>query len=144
MNKKQDIATAVLGAVVALILWVTILSREVLIGRPIAYYPFHALVSFVGEIQKGRIGANFIGNIVLFIPVGLLFPIVTRKWEWLWTLAIGCGFSVLIEITQLMTNRGCFDLDDIILNTIGATIGYCVWMAVMFRKLVDKRDKASI
>lgn len=144
MNKKQDIATAVLGVVVALILWITILSREALIGRPIAYYPFHALVSFVKEIQKGRIGANFLGNIVLFIPVGFLVPIVTRKWEWFWTLAIGCGFSVLIEATQLMTNRGCFDLDDIILNTIGTIIGYCVWMAVMFRKLVDKESETSI
>ena len=70
MNKIKDISTALFGAAVALILWITILSREKLIGIPITYHPFHALISFFKEIQKGRIGTNFLGNIV--VPVDTL------------------------------------------------------------------------
>lgn len=77
MSKRKDILTALLGAAVALILWITILSREKLIRTPISYYPFHALISFLKEIRRGKIGANFLGNIILFVPIGVLVPVVT-------------------------------------------------------------------
>jgi glycopeptide antibiotics resistance protein len=129
MSKIKDISTALFGAAVALILWITILSREKLIGIPITYHPFHALISFFKEIQKGRIGTNFLGNIVLFMPVGFLLPIVS-DWKQLWkTIATGIGFSLLIEVIQFITARGCFDPDDVILNGLGCIIGYGIYKA---------------
>ncbi len=76
MNKRKDIATALLGVTVALILWITILSRETLIGTPKIYHLFHSIPSFLKEIQRGRIGNSF-GNIILFVPIGFLLPAVT-------------------------------------------------------------------
>ncbi len=122
MNKRKDISTALLGVVVALILWITILSREKLTGTPNSNYPFHALVSFMKEIQRGKIGANFLGNIILFLPVGVLVPVVTG-WRKMWKTAVsGLGFSLLIEIIQLLSRRGVFDPDDILLNCLGCII----------------------
>ncbi len=142
MSKKKDISTALLGVVVALILWITILSRETLIGMPITYPPFHALVSFLKEIQKGRIGANFLGNIVLFIPVGALLPEVTG-WKKMWELVIaGVGLSLMIETIQLITSRGCFDLDDVLLNGLGTVMGYGIYKVA--KKLFAKNDLNAV
>ena len=102
MSKKRDIATVLLGITVALILWITILSRETLIGTPIKYNLFHAFVSFVKDIQRGKLSTNFFGNIIIFVPVGILVPLVTRK-KWMWILLKGFGFSLLIEIIQLIS-----------------------------------------
>ena len=38
----------------------------------------------------------------------------------------GAGFSLLIECSQLLTNRAC-DIDDLIANTLGAALGYALW-----------------
>ncbi len=127
MNKRKDIFTVLLGVTVALILWITTLSREKLIGTPIIYYPFHALASFPKEIQRGRLEANFLGNIILFVPIGTLVPVVTG-WKKICRTAItSIGFSLLIEIIQLITSRGCFDPDDVVLNSLGTIIGFGVY-----------------
>ncbi len=137
MSKKKEIATALLGITTAFIIWITILNREALIGAPIRYTPFHALLSFVKEIQRGRLGANFFGNIVLFVPMGFFIPPVIGKQKWYWTIGIGFCFSLLIEIIQLVTARGCFDPDDMILNTLGTAIGYGLYRGVVHKKTVD-------
>ena len=129
MSKRKDISTALLGVTVALILWITILSREALIGTPITYRPLHALISFMKEIQRGRIGANFLGNIILFIPFGFLLPCVTDWNRMRKTVVTGIGFSLLIETIQLITSQGCFDFDDVILNSLGCVIGYGIHRA---------------
>lgn len=63
-------------------------------------------------------------NIVLFIPLGLLAPIIWKKMNKL-TNVIGIGFffTMLIEISQLLNNRST-DIDDVILNVLGAVIGF--------------------
>ena len=142
MIKRKDISTALLGIAVALILWITILSREKLKGTPISYQPFHALVSFLKEIQRGRTGANFLGNIILFVPFGALLPAVTG-WKKVWKAVVtGISFSLFIEIIQLITSRGCFDFDDVLLNGLGTVIGFGIFQAA--KRLFTKNDlKAS-
>lgn len=135
MTKRRDIATVLLGVTVALILWITILNRETLLGSPITYRLFHSLPSFLNELQRGRIGNSF-GNIILFIPVGVLVPVVT-EWNRMWeTVVTGIGFSLIIEAIQLITSRGCFDFDDVLLNGLGCIIGYGIHRAA--RKLFTK------
>ena len=140
MSKKKDIATALLGILMALILWLTVLSREKLIGTSIVYTPFHEILSMWKSIQRGGITGNFLGNIALFVPVGVLFPLVSGKQKLLWTVGVGFGFSLFIEIIQLITARGCFDPDDIILNTLGAAIGYGLYRAIVYKKTIDAEN----
>ncbi|SEK29029.1 VanZ family protein [Paenibacillus sp. OK003] len=68
---------------------------------------------------------NLFGNIVMFIPLGIWIPWLFRRCR---TFLPFTGIVVLlllaVEITQLITRVGSFDVDDIILNTVGAWIGY--------------------
>ena len=136
MDKRKDISTALLGVIVALILWITILGREVQLGGKLFYPPFHSFGSIWKQILRAGIRSNFLGNILLFVPVGVLLPVVTG-WK-RQTLIVGCSFSVLIELIQLITRRGCFDPDDIILNSLGCLIGYGVWSVAW--KLFTRND----
>ena len=67
---------------------------------------------------------GYLLNIVLFIPLGLLVPIIWKKMNNLThIIGIGLFFTILIEISQLLNNRAT-DIDDIILNLLGAVIGF--------------------
>ncbi|MBQ9167600.1 MAG: VanZ family protein [Oscillospiraceae bacterium] len=68
---------------------------------------------------------NFIGNIVLFIPFGFLFPCLERnKRSLMRMLLTALRLISLLEIAQLLTLLGSFDVDDIILNLSGVALGY--------------------
>ena len=74
---------------------------------------------------------NLFGNIALFVPLGYFLPrlwTALRKWwrTWLATLVIMSA----VEVIQLLTLRGICDVDDLILNLLGAALGYgifCIW-----------------
>ena len=76
---------------------------------------------------------NIIGNILLFVPFGILFPFISQKEgfkkgkNFFVTLLVSLLFCVLIEGIQLITKVGVFDIDDIIMNTTGAVIGYILY-----------------
>ena len=68
-------------------------------------------------------------NVLLFIPIGFLLPMVIKKPVWLPPI-IGIGISVIIEVIQLITHRGLCETDDVISNTIGFLIGFAVFWLV--------------
>ena len=72
------------------------------------------------------IGFTFYLNIIMCIPLGFLLPFIWKNYRKLYkTAIIGFGFSMLIELSQLITTRAT-DIDDLIANTIGAVIGYFI------------------
>lgn len=67
---------------------------------------------------------NIIGNITMFIPVGIVLPICYPKLNNIGkTALVGALSSLVIEITQLPFYERCSDVDDLILNTTGVVIG---------------------
>jgi len=140
MSKRKELSAALLGISVAVILWVTVLGRDSYIENSLVFEPFHAFYSFVKDIQDGRlrISGNFIGNIILFIPVGVLFPLTGDEHKCVKTGFVALCFSIIIEIIQLVSHRGYFEVDDLILNTLGAVMGYGIYRVVM--KLFTKND----
>lgn len=74
--KKRDICAALLGATIATILWITILGRKETVENVIIFRPFHSMHSIITGIKRQGIRSNFLGNILMFIPVGILFPVV--------------------------------------------------------------------
>jgi len=140
MSKRKELSAALLGIAVAVILWVTVLGRDSYIENSLVFEPFHAFYSFVKDIQDGRlrISGNFIGNIILFIPVGVLFPLTGDEHKCVKTGFVALCFSIIIEIIQLVSHRGYFEVDDLILNTLGAVMGYGIYRVVM--KLFTKND----
>ncbi len=71
---------------------------------------------------------NLYGNILLFIPVGLIWPFCFSRINTWWKAVLaGAVFSLVIEILQLpFFDRGT-DIDDLITNTFGCMIGAGVW-----------------
>lgn len=74
---------------------------------------------------------NIFGNIIAFMPCGYLLPSMSDKRRTLTSnLLSGFSISLMIECTQLVFRVGSFDVDDLMLNTLGAVSGFAVWAAV--------------
>lgn len=79
-----------------------------------------------------QIWLNVLLNIALFVPLGFLLPLLSKPFrKWYAALGAGFGVSLLIELTQLFTMRGMWDVDDLFTNTLGAMLGWCAAMFVL-------------
>lgn len=74
---------------------------------------------------------NFVGNIAMFIPVGIVYPTVYKKLNTHWKIiTAGVGFSLAIEILQLPFFDRVTDIDDLIMNSLGYVLGYGIYLLV--------------
>lgn len=72
---------------------------------------------------------NIVGNVVAFMPFGFIVPEVWNELNHWYTITfLGFLFSLCIELTQLVSRVGSFDVDDLLLNTIGALLGYVAFV----------------
>lgn len=79
---------------------------------------------------------NLAGNVVMFMPLGFLVPLLWRPFGAFWrTLVLGGSLSVGIEAAQLFTSRST-DVNDVMLNTLGAVLGWLLWR--LMRALLPK------
>ena len=71
---------------------------------------------------------NLAGNVIGFVPFGFILPVIGRRMKngFLVTL-LGFCLSLLVECVQLVCKVGCFDVDDLMLNTLGAALGYVLF-----------------
>ncbi|TCZ80127.1 VanZ family protein [Paenibacillus albiflavus] len=87
---------------------------------------------------------NFVGNIVAFIPLGFMLPILfgTNKAGFTRVLIISLALSAGFELLQLITSMGACDIDDVILNTSGGVIGYLLFL--LGRSLVQLFNQPNV
>ena len=88
------------------------------------------------EITRYKIGSNLfvynvIGNIAVFIPFGLFLNNILKSKRVIYTILIAIIISLTAEVIQYKIGRA-FDVDDVILNTFGAVIGYYIYRLIMF------------
>lgn len=63
-------------------------------------------------------------NIALFVPLGIILPLLFDKFKSIWkTSIVALIVTLIIETAQLITQRGIFSADDIFNNILGALIG---------------------
>ncbi|WP_339218220.1 VanZ family protein [Paenibacillus sp. FSL W7-1332] len=68
---------------------------------------------------------NGIFNIIMFIPMGILLPFISRKCKaFKWLLLVVVGSTLFIETYQTLSGAGLFELADIMNNTLGGIFGY--------------------
>ncbi len=91
------------------------------------------------KIGNGLFLVNVVGNVLAFAPFGFLVPVLYREqrnelthnghyFRSFWFVSLmGFLFSLCVEVTQLITKVGCFDVDDLFLNTTGVMIGFIVY-----------------
>lgn len=77
---------------------------------------------------------NLAGNIGLFIPFGLYYRHSKKEPAFIQILLITIGSISIIEGLQFFTHRGSLDVDDLILNVLGVTIGYTIYP--VFHKVI--------
>lgn len=89
---------------------------------------------------NGRISVVSVENWLLFLPFGILLPIIWKYFRSaLRTGILAFISSMTIEITQFVTGRGYFEVDDIILNTFGGICGYMVFACVYYMIMAIKK-----
>lgn len=79
---------------------------------------------------------NILGNVLAFAPFGFLLPMLNKKYRgFFFIVFLSMLFSVAVETVQLVLKVGIFDVDDIMMNTIGGIVGYLLYRIInsMFR-----------
>lgn len=108
--------------------------------QPLNFYPDNCFpfrinwIPFVNLLdypEKRDILLNLIGNTAMFIPVGIVWPIVYKELDKHWkVIDAGAGFSLCIEILQLPFYDRVSDIDDLILNSVGFLTGYGIFLLI--------------
>src|SRR3954469_6263625 len=80
---------------------------------------------FLADINLSIRIENLAGNIIGFMPFGFILPLLAKKFQKLGTVIIHTFcLSLTFELLQLVFEFGSFDVDDLILNTLGGILGY--------------------
>jgi len=88
--------------------------------RAVNLIPFGFIKDYI--VNKQPLGmANIVGNILMFIPMGIFVSMIEQRKDK--ALIFLIGSSVCIEFLQYVLIRGVSDIDDIILNCAGGLMG---------------------
>ena len=98
-------------------------------------FPFRVnlfpLVNLFEYDNKRDLLLNVIGNVAMFIPSGIVLPIIYKRLDsFVKVILAGGGISLGIEIIQLPFSVRVSDVDDLILNTIGVIMGYGIYTLI--------------
>lgn len=81
-----------------------------------------------GQVTTGAwVRAMGVLNILLFVPMGFLPPLLWKRLASWRGLALGVGVSLAVELLQPLIGRD-FDVDDLMANAIGTAVGLCVYL----------------
>ncbi len=93
------------------------------------FVPFKTIVPLLNGRGNQLIAmVNLFGNIIPFMPIGLLAPLVVRSISWQKVLVLGVVTGLTFEVMEVVFRVGIFDIDDVILNAFGVMIGYGVFV----------------
>lgn len=96
--------------------------------------PFRTISSQLNLLSHIPIIAikNLAGNIIIFIPFGILLPMSFKHMaKYYKTFLVGIVYILIIEFMQFICMLGSFDIDDIILNCVGVSCGYLLFIVAM-------------
>ncbi len=110
------------------------------------FTPFKTIKMYIDYAYKLNSVENLAGNVLVFVPFGFLFPFVAREGERFFVMFVNAFVFILgIEVFQLFSAFGAFDVDDILLNCLGAAVGYGIYRIFMIwqkreGKVADGKD----
>lgn len=114
--------------------------------RTVNLTPFQEISRDWNSLSHHRPGAaiHLMGNVMAFIPLGMFIPmlmgnkLLSGANVFLSSLILSLGY----EVTQLLTGMGIFDVDDLMLNTLGGMIGYILFtMALGMKRLLTGESR---
>ena len=120
---KKRWTPALLAAYVFYVFSLAVLARE---SQPEA----RCMLRLFWSYENWPVGyEQIVANIAVFVPIGFLAGLLSG-WQ---AVPLGAGFSLLIELLQLLLHRGVCEFDDLFHNTLGALIGAA--LAVLLRRM---------
>lgn len=142
VDPKREAVLLLMYLDLAVIFRFVFFPRELTDGRiqplvfdPATAFPFR--VNFVPLVHLFDFGSardiiwNVVGNAAMFIPSGIVLPVVYGNLDrFRKVVAAGAFISLCIEILQLPFSSRASDIDDLILNTLGVAVGYGIYAAV--------------
>lgn len=148
MNRIKDTRNRILGILIifysaCLLYWMFIgFGRTRHVSGPLVYnvVPFETIGLFIRSIHHVTNTAwiiNLFGNIGVFVPFGLVLPILFKRLRSYWRLMVYFVLIVtVIELSQMLMRVGSCDIDDVILNVIGVWIGYGM-LQLLFKRYIS-------
>lgn len=138
IQKKEKIILYTIFAFYCLILWLVLIDRGFIaylvtkesflnpreLPRSYNLVPFRLFREQYSKFGiTGIIDSNILGNIIMFIPIGIFACTFTKNknpYRYIYVIPV---ISIFIEITQFILATGSLDIDDVVLNSIGGFIG---------------------
>ena len=115
---------------IAFLLELTLLKREIGFEYRIELEVFWSYKKVILG-QDIELRTQILGNIIAFLPWGILFPLTSEKARSLRVTILGAFLlSTAIELMQLIFKCGLCEIDDILNNTLGAFIGYGIIVVI--------------
>ena len=151
---KRELMMLLMYVNLAVLLRITFFPMETVNGRVIpleldtsnVFPPRINIIPFVNildYIDPADILLNIPGNVMMFIPSGIILPILYKRLNSFWKVtAAGALMSLGIEVLQLPFAVRASDIDDLILNTAGTMAGYGIY--ALFRHIRHGGNKKNI
>lgn len=100
-------------------------------------------IQYREELGAFAVFANLFGNILIFVPYGFFISMASTSRSFFQALFYSFALSLGVEIFQLLTKVGSFDVDDLLLNTLGGVLGYILFLTcnIIRRKCYGKKQK---
>ncbi|MCM2676891.1 VanZ family protein [Alkalicoccobacillus plakortidis] len=142
LSKKQMLVSSMFVGYVIMVIGVTIIDRGAHFNSQTDFSLFNSYREAWNNF--GIPDWQFIIlNIVMFVPFGILFPLLHSRFQKaVWTIGSGLLFTLSIELFQLITGLGIFEVDDLFNNLLGAILGYGIVMGIL--KIRKKKFKRAV
>ena len=89
------------------------------------------------QIGISQVISNLAGNVIGFVPFGMLLPAFSRRFRSAGLIGfLSFDVSLCIELIQLTFKVGIFDVDDIMMNTLGGLMGYGIFVILYYGRLI--------
>jgi glycopeptide antibiotics resistance protein len=101
----------------------------IFLDKPVTTAPWNAHLALV-PLRDYEV-ADAVMNILVFVPLGMLVPLLTARLSWWGAVAAAAAFSLAIEVTQLVTAHllgggHIADVNDLVFNVVGGVVGFAL------------------
>ncbi|WP_430790448.1 VanZ family protein [Actinoplanes sp. G11-F43] len=106
----------------------------IFLDMPARDMPWHSALVLVPLADYEIVDA--VMNIVIFVPVGMLVPLLVARASWWRVVGVGAFFSLAIEVSQFVTAHllgggHIADVNDLLSNTVGGALGFALFSAAL-------------
>lgn len=135
-NKIRIVFRIALAAYLVYLVYLTFFDHiygRAFFHRRVNLIPFRTIDWYIMNSNNRKIMLiNIVGNIVAFMPMGFLLPLVSERMiKWSKVMMTALLATLTIEIVQYAFGVGVTDIDDVILNMAGAGAGYLLSMILL-------------